>query len=101
MSETLATILLLIFIVWLWIDSLRAQEQAISICSRACNEHNVQFLDQTVSLHRLGLRWGSEGIRLRRIYRFDYSEEGTSRHTGHLVLVGTRLEELSMGLLSC
>lgn len=101
MNETLATSLLLVFVVWLWIDSLRAQEQAISICTKACSEHGVQFLDQTVSLHRIGLRWGSEGIRLRRIYRFDYSEDGASRHTGHLVLVGTRQEELSMGLLSC
>ncbi|HEC16613.1 MAG TPA: DUF3301 domain-containing protein [Sedimenticola sp.] len=101
MSGSLATILLLILAVWLWLDSLRAKEQAVGICARACDEHLVQLLDQTVTLHRLGLRWGPEGIRLRRIYRFDYSEDGTGRHTGHLVLVGSRLEELSMGLLSC
>ena len=100
MHETLAIAVLLITIGWLFLDSLRAQEKAILICRKACGERNVQLLDQTVSLHRVGVRWGTEGIRLRRIYRFDYSDDGEDRHTGHLVLVGTRQEELSMGLLS-
>jgi len=100
MHETLAISALLITIGWLFLDSLRAQEKAIVICSKACNERNVQLLDQTVSLHRVGIRWGTEGVRLRRIYRFDYSDDGENRHTGHLILVGIRQEELSMGLLS-
>lgn len=100
MHETIATVALLAFIGWLILDSMRAQENAIEICTKACEERGVQLLDQTVSVHRIGIRWGMEGIRLRRIYRFDYSEDRESRHTGHLALIGTRLEELSMGLLS-
>lgn len=100
MHETLATFALLITIGWLFLDSLRAQEKAVVICRKACEERGVQFLDQTVSLHRVGIRWGVEGIRLRRVYRFDYSDDGENRHTGHLMLIGDRQEELSMGLLS-
>ncbi len=100
MHETLAIFALLVTIGWLFLDSLRVQEKAIVICNKACKERHVQFLDQTVSLHRVGIKWGVEGVRLRRVYRFDYSDDGENRHTGHLVLVGTRQEELSMGLLS-
>ena len=100
MHETLAIFALLFTIGWLFLDSLRAQEKAIVICRKACQERDVQFLDQTVSLYRVGIRWGVEGIRLRRVYRFDYSDDGENRHTGHLVLIGVRQEELSMGLLS-
>jgi len=100
MHEALAVSALLITIGWFFLDSLRAQEKAITICSKACQERNVQLLDQTVSVHRIGIRWGTEGIRLRRIYRFDYSDDGEDRHTGHLILVGTRQEELSMGLIT-
>jgi len=100
MHETLATAALLVTIGWLFLDSLRSQETAIAICKKACEERNVQLLDQTVSVHRVGIRWGTEGIRLRRVYRFDYSDDGENRHTGHLILVGTRQEELSMGLIS-
>ena len=32
------------------------------------------------------------------VYRFDYSEEGVGRHTGHVIMLGSRLEQLSMGL---
>jgi hypothetical protein len=100
MHETFAISLLLITVGWLFLDSLRSQEKAIAICSKACEERNVQLLDQTVSVYRIGVRWGAEGIRLRRTYRFDYSDDGEDRHTGHLILVGTRQEEFSMGLLS-
>jgi len=100
MHENFAIILLLITIGWLFLDSLRSQEAAITICGKACKERNVQLLDQTVSLHRIGIRWGTEGIKLRRIYRFDYSDDGKDRHTGHLILVGIRQEELSMGLIN-
>ena len=100
MHEAFILTVIIIAVVWLFLDSLRAQERAITICNKACEERNVQFLDQTVSLHRIGVRWGAEGIRLRRIFRFDYSDDGENRHTGHLILAGTRQEELSMGLIS-
>jgi len=100
MHETLAVLAVLVFIGWLMLDSMRAQEKAIDICTKACKERGVQLLDQTVSVHRIGIKWGIEGFRLRRIYRFDFSEDRASRRTGHLILVGTRLEELSMGLVS-
>lgn len=97
MSNLLAVFLLLI-LGWFWLDSLRAREIAVGICRAACEVRGFQLLDQAVALRRLGLSWRGDGIRLRRVYRFDYSEEGVGRHTGSLVLRGINLEYLSFGL---
>ena len=32
------------------------------------------------------------------MYRFDFSEEGVGRRTGHITLVGISLEEFTLGL---
>jgi hypothetical protein len=39
-----------------------------------------------------------QGLRWRRVYRFDFSEEGVGRQTGYLVLIGLDLMEISVGL---
>ena len=97
MSNLLALFLLLLT-GWFWLDSLRAREIALGICKAACERRDVQFLDQAVVLRRLGVSWRGDGVRLRRVYRFDFSEEGVGRRSGYLVLRGMDLEELSFGL---
>ena len=58
----------------------------------------MQFLDQTVALCRVGLRWTPEGLRIRRMFRFDFSLEGAGRHTGYVLMLGVRLETIDDGL---
>ena len=96
--STLPYIIFALLIGWFWLDSLRTREIAIGICRAACERSRVQFLDQTVALRRLGLRWTPQGVRFRRIFLFDYSEEGTGRRTGYLIMLGQDLEEISLGL---
>ena len=96
-SELYALFILLL-VGWFWLDSLRAREIALGICRAACERRDLQFLDQAVALRRLRPTWGPEGVRLRRVYRFDFSEEGVGRRSGYLVLRGLGLEELSFGL---
>jgi hypothetical protein len=96
--DNLFAILALLLLGWFWLDSLRARELATGICRAACTQRGLQFLDQTVALRRIALRRAPEGIRLRRVYRFDFSEEGAGRRCGHLVLLGLNLEEISFGL---
>lgn len=97
MSNLLA-ICLLLLIGWFWLDSLRAREIALGICQAACRQRDLQLLDQAVALRRLGIAWRAEGLRLRRVYRFDFSEEGEERRSGYIVMRGPSLEELSFGL---
>jgi hypothetical protein len=96
--DHLFAILTLLLVGWFWLDSLRARELAIGVCRAACAQRGLQFLDQTVALRRLGVRRTVEGLRLRRVYRFDFSEEGAGRRNGYLVLLGLDLEEISFGL---
>lgn len=96
--DSLLAILALLLLGWFWLDSLRARELATGVCRAACEQRGLQFLDQTVALRRLGIRRTAAGLRLRRVYRFDFSEEGVGRQNGYLVLIGIDLDELSLGL---
>lgn len=87
--STLNLLLLLMALLWFWRDTLKVREIAIQICRKTCQSHGVQLLDQTIALHRLGLRWVRSGLKLRRVYEFDYSLEGSGRRTGYVVMMGT------------
>jgi hypothetical protein len=98
--NTLAGILIICLVIWFWLDSARAREMATAICAKACELRGVQFLDQTVALSRIGIGPTDNGLRLRRTFRFDFSDEGITRHSGHIVMVGINMQEFSLGLPS-
>ncbi len=98
--SALSGILLIVLAIWFWLDSARAREMATAICAKACEMRGVQFLDQTVALRHIGISRTDGGMRLRRTFRFDFSEEGVTRHTGHIVMIGIQMQEFSLGLPS-
>ena len=82
---------------WFWISGMRALEIARNAGRHVCNDANVQFLDDTVASIALGLARDQRGRRvLRRTYRFEFSETGNSRLEGHLVLLGNRVDSVTM-----
>ena len=82
---------------WFWFDSLRALEIAREKGKKVCNDANLQFLDDTVSNTSLALVRDNSGRRvLRRIYRFEFSETGNSRLEGRLVMLGSKIESVTM-----
>jgi hypothetical protein len=96
--EAVSLILLLVAVAWFWLDSARAREIATGVARGLCSSRGLQFLDGTASLTRVGIRGTRGGIRLRRVFRFDYSEAGIGRHSGHIAMVGMDLEDASLGL---
>lgn len=85
--------------VWLWFDGLRVREAAIAAAKKACQQYEVQFLDDTVALSGLGLGRNSRGqLRVRRIYQFEFSESGATRRPGLVLMLGIEHEALRMGL---
>lgn len=98
MTSALLPLLGILLLAWLWLDSARAREFANLLAHRYCEHRGMQFLDQTVALARMGLRWTSDGLRIRRMFRFDFSLEGSGRHTGYVLMLGTRLELIDDGL---
>lgn len=96
--DNLIALLLLLLLGWFWLDGARAREQALTLAGRACKAHELQLLDQAVMLRRLTPRWTRDGLRLRRVFRFEFSDGGIDRQSGELILVGLRLELLRLGL---
>ena len=94
---SLLLLLLLTALGWFWFDSLRALEIARNAGRRACNNANVQFLDDTVAGIALALVRNMSGRRqLRRTYRFEFSETGDTRLEGQVVLLGDKIESVTM-----
>lgn len=82
---------------WFWFDSTNALEVARNAGRQVCSNANVQFLDDTVARISLAVVRDESGSRvLRRTYRFEFSETGDSRREGHLVLLGSRIESVTM-----
>jgi hypothetical protein len=93
----LLLLLLLIVLGWFWFDSLRALEVARNAGRRACDNAGVQFLDDTVAGIGLALVRDYSGRRtLRRTYRFEFSDTGDTRLEGQLILLGTRIDSVTM-----
>jgi hypothetical protein len=98
MTSALLPLIGLLLLAWMWLDSARAREFANLLAQRYCENRDMQFLDQTVALTRMGLRWTNGGLRIRRMYRFDFSLEGSGRHTGYVLMLGSDLEMIDDGL---
>jgi hypothetical protein len=78
-------------------DGLRARERVLDHCRRACAELSVQLLDETVAVTRIDLARDLHGRwRLRRVYRFEFSVDGTDRRSGLAVLTGGLLSHIRL-----
>ena len=89
--------LISVALLWYWFDSLRALEVARNCGKRSCLDANVQFLDDTVAKVAQSLARDGSGRRaLRRTYRFEFSETGNSRLEGRIVLLGDKVESVTM-----
>jgi hypothetical protein len=76
-------------------DAMRVRETAIRIARTACEREGLQFLDFTVQGARLRLARNEDGqAGLRRTYCFEFSEDGSNRRTGTIVMLGTAVESL-------
>jgi hypothetical protein len=94
---SLLFLLLLAALGWFWSDSMRALEIARNTGRNICSNANVQFLDDSVSSIALALVRDNSGRRvLRRTYRFEFSETGNSRLEGQLILLGDKIESVTM-----
>ena len=75
-----------------WNAARAAAEQAESLGRDACNAAGVQWLDQSVHASGLRLYRRADGwLGVERTFRFDYSHDGSDRHSGRLVLRQGRL----------
>ncbi|OIR19749.1 hypothetical protein GALL_06330 [mine drainage metagenome] len=96
-NASLLLLLVLGAVGWFWLHSIRILELAREAGRQACARADVQFLDDTVASTRLQLARDRHGRRiLRRTYRFEFSETGNSRREGEVVMLGERVETVTM-----
>jgi hypothetical protein len=98
MDSAIGAMLVLAFLALWWHSAIRARDQARELARRFCERQGWQLLDQTVALASLRPRRIDNGLRWRRIYRFDFSPDGGNRRGGQLTLLGNRLESISAEL---
>jgi hypothetical protein len=80
-----------------WFDSMRARERALEAARQATTAADCQLLDATVSLASLRpAREGGGMLRLRRVYRFEFSDDGERRLSGTVTLFGSEVERIEM-----
>jgi hypothetical protein len=85
-------LLLLVATAWLWLDSLKAREAAVAAAKAACVSEDLLLLDDTVAIAQLRLARDGEGVlRIRRVYGFEYSDTGNDRHSGSVLVLGSRV----------
>lgn len=76
---------------WFWFDTMKIRERANVIARQSCEKADVQFLDGTVSFAKISIINTADGLRLRRVFVFDYSENAENRKQGFLVFSGTHV----------
>ncbi len=97
MFETIGLILLAAAL-WLWMDSLKAREAGMRAARSACSAAGFLLLDDTVGIESLWPARNDDGqLRLRRIYGFEYSDNGNNRRPGSVTLIGDKVIAVSIG----
>ncbi len=77
---------------WFVLDSARAREIAVEVCRETCRRRSFQLLDETVALRGIRLIRTERGVRLRRLYRFEFSDDGVSRRPGSIAMIGADVD---------
>jgi len=97
MLQTMLPLILILLGFYVWQSALKAREQARAVSHALCARAQVQLLNQTVALQRVGFARGADGwLHLRRRYRFELSTDGLDRHQGTLELLNGVLLSHSM-----
>lgn len=87
----------IVVMVLFWQDSMKSREVAIAAAHRACQEINVQLLDQTVSVESIKPARSKTGrFVFKRIYGFDFSMQGAERLHGRAHLLGQVLQQIQL-----
>ena len=93
----LLTILVLLAIIFYWLDAMRSKELAREAGLIACNKADVDFLDDTVALSKIRLHRNYHGrLVFYREYNFEFTSDSEHRSKGKVVMLGNTVKQTSM-----
>ena len=94
MASTLWWLLVCVVAALAWRASVTAREAAVRTCRKACRSYELQLLDDTVALTSVRVLRTHGRLRLRRVYQFEVSSDGTDRLVGSISLAGSDVESI-------
>ena len=84
---------------WFWLDSIKVREAGVQAARAACLRERVQLLDDTISIRSVRVGRNGEGrVCFRRAYDFEFSGSGDDRRRGTVMLLGTDVVLLDIGI---
>ncbi len=90
-------LMLLALIGWFWFDSTKVGELARRTGFKLCQQHKLQFLDDTVHLSKLYLGKNTHGqLKLLRRYQFEFTNNEYRRYSGEITFAGMQLIKTTM-----
>jgi len=82
---------------WYWWSNMQSKELARIAGKRLCDQHAVQFLDDTVEKKKLWLQRNTEGrLEWCRLYNFEFATDGAQRYQGRIVIHGKTVTDVQM-----
>jgi hypothetical protein len=93
----IAIVLGFIAILAYWLNAMRSHELARTAGKRACQEAQVQLLDDTVEVVQVRVRRDPGGrLAFYRTYRFEFTTDGDVRHHGQVTIHGWHVRHLTL-----
>lgn len=90
-------LVVLLGVVFYWIDTIFVKEVACQHGKDKCRELGVTFLDATVEITKVRLKRNAKGtVKFKRDYSFEFSSDGIRRYQGNISMLGKVLMDLSM-----
>ena len=78
-------------------SELRVREIALNAARSHSKEMSVQLLDQSVGIHRVWLKRGSDNrLHIWRNYQFEFASTGDERYKGHVITLGDLVESVQL-----
>ena len=94
----LLLIVILLGVFGFWWDSIGVKEVARHSAKQACQQADVQLLDDTVAVSRIRVRRDSTGkLKFYRQYRFDFTPDGEQRFQGKMAFLGRIRQQIDLG----
>ncbi len=93
------SLILLGVVVWFWLDGMKVRDIAIREARDACEAEGLQFLDETVATAKIRFVRDDDGrLVLQRVYAFEFSDTGSNRRPGSIVMRGQEVLFVNVGL---
>lgn len=82
--------------IWFWESSMRAKELAITASKKACQQHQLQFLDGTAHFQKISVKRNqNRRVRWQRRYTFDYYD-GQARLNATITIFDNQILAISL-----